>query len=184
MRSGERRSGILFLAAVVALGGMLTWSTPGSGVPTADALRVDVPETCPVTAPGDDAFTPVSETPDELSPGDDQVWYGTPELWTTIPSNGQVRSSSWLSPGEKTFWWSEYFPGGEVEGSPSITVTAEHLDGLAPNVKAGGPGTNGFHPDLGDFMLIGVALPATGCWELTAEYKEATLSYTMWIPED
>lgn len=55
---------------------------------------------------------------------------------------------------------------------------------MAPTVKAGGPGTNGFHPDLGDFMLVGVALPATGCWKLTAEYKGATLSYTMWIPED
>jgi len=183
MRSGERRSGILFLAAVVVLGGMLTWSTPGSRIPTAAALPVDVPETCPVTAPGDDAFTPASQTPDELSPGDGAVWFGTPGLWTKIPPNEQVRSRSWLR-GEKTFWWSENFPGGGVEGSPNITVTAEHLDGLAPTVKAGGPGTNGFHPDLGDFVLVGVTLPGTGCWELTAEYKGATLSYVMWIPED
>jgi hypothetical protein len=124
MRSGERRSGILFLAAVVVLGGMLTWSTPGSRVPTADALPVDAPETCPVTSPRDHAFTPVSETPDELSPGDDQVWYGTPELWTTIPLDEQVRSRSWLR-GEKTFWWSENFPGGGVEGSPNLRVIAE-----------------------------------------------------------
>lgn len=183
MRSGEGRSGILFLAVVVVLGGMLTWSTPGSRVPTAAALPVDVPETCPVTSPGNAAFIPAAQTPDELSPGDDGVWFGTPQLWTKIPPNEQVRNRSWLR-GEKTFWWSESFPGGGVEGTPNITVTAEHLDGLAPTLKAGGPGTNGFHPDLGDFMLVGVALPAAGCWELTAEYKGATLSYDMWIPED
>lgn len=142
---------------------------------------VDVPETCPVTVPGEDAFTPASETPDELSPGDDQVWYGTPELWTKIQPNGQVVDRSWLSPGAKTFWWSENFPGGEIEGSPDITVTAEHLDGTAPIVKAGGPGTNGSHPDLGDFMLVGIELPGTGCWKLTAEYKGATVSYVMWV---
>lgn len=82
----------------------------------------------------------------------------------------------WLHPGAKTFWWSENF---ELM-KPGITVTAEHLDGIAPIVKAGGPGTNGSHPDLGDFMLVGVELPATGCWKLTAEYKGATLSYVMW----
>jgi hypothetical protein len=191
------------LAAVV-LGGILTWPTPDSQAPaaasdptttttppisttlkddTAVPALVDVPETCPVTVPGEDAFTPASETPDELSPGDDQVWYGTPEHWTKIQPNEQVRNRSWLSPGAKTFWWSENFPGGGSEGSPNITVTAENLDGLAPTVKSGGPGTNGFHPELGDFMLVGVELPATGCWKLTAEYKGATLSYVMWVRE-
>ncbi|HVR80447.1 MAG TPA: hypothetical protein VMS99_18900 [Acidimicrobiia bacterium] len=134
-----------------------------------------------MTVPGHDAFTPASETPDDLSPGDDAVWYGTAELWTQIQPIEQVRNRSWLL-GAKTFWWSESFPGGAIEGFPSITVTAEHLDGIAPTAE-GGRGTNGFHPDLGDFMLVGVQLPETGCWKLTAEYKGASLSYVMWIPE-
>lgn len=146
-----------------------------------------VPEWCPTTVPGEDAFTPASETPSEtpeaLPSLYESVWYGTPELWTTLQPNEQVRSRSWLS-GEKTFWWSENFPGGGVEGSPNITVTAEHLEGSAPTVKAGDPGTNGSHPDLGNFMLVGVKLPAAGCWKLTAEYKGATLSYVMWVTEE
>lgn len=137
---------------------------------------------CPVTVP-ETLFTPPA--PYTSDPVDDgMIWYGTPELWTMIRSYGQVVDPSWVSPGAKTFWWSENFPGGAIEGSPNITVTTEHLDGLAPTVKSGGPGTNGFHPDLGDFMLVGVELPAPGCWKLTAEYKGDTLSYVMWVPDE
>jgi hypothetical protein len=147
---------------------------------TAAPALADVPEKCPVTIP-ERLFTPPAPYPPDPV-HDDAVWYGTPELWTAINPKDPVRSESWLR-GEKTFWWSENFPGGAMEGSPNITVTAGHLDGSAPVVKSGGPGTNGFHPDMGDFMLVGVELPAPGCWELTAEYKGASLSYVMWVPD-
>jgi hypothetical protein len=145
------------------------------------AEREDAPSLdCPVTIP-ERLFTPPAPYPPDPV-HDDAVWYGTPELWTAINPKDPVRSETWLR-GEKTFWWSENFPGGAMEGSPNITVTAGHLEGSAPVVKSGGPGTNGFHPDMGDFMLVGVELPAPGCWELTAEYKGASLSYVMWVPD-
>jgi hypothetical protein len=30
-------------------------------------------------------------------------------------------------------------------------------------------------------MLIGVAVPTTGCWRITATYRGATLSYVAWV---
>jgi len=30
-------------------------------------------------------------------------------------------------------------------------------------------------------MLVGVGVPTTGCWEITANYKRATLSYIVWV---
>ena len=95
-----------------------------------------------------------------------------------VNPQGETKDKRWLH-GEKTFWWSESFSlMRELE--PDITVTAEHLDGSAPKVEAE-PGTNGSHPDLGDFMLVGLELPQPGCWKLTAQYKEATLSYVVWV---
>jgi hypothetical protein len=41
--------------------------------------------------------------------------------------------------------------------------------------------TNGYHPDLGSFMLGGVEIPAPGCWELTGHYKGYELSFVIWV---
>ena len=141
-------------------------------------------EACPVTAPGDGPFTPEAETPDGPPPSYQAVWYGTPELWTMVHSQGQdwvslpVGADGSLT--QKTFWWSDDFVLGE-ELEPDITVTAEHLDGSAPTLEAGGPGTNGSHPELGNFMIVGLEIPDEGCWRITAEYRETTLSYVAWV---
>ena len=197
-------------AAVIALafvGVVLTW--PGSGAPvspaafapttttlstpttpvegTVSAVIEGVPESCLVTVPGDNAFTPPSEAPEGPPSVYESVWYGTPELWTMVNPQGAVWRSLPVGTdgrlGEKTFWWSESF-SFSGEPSPNITVTAELLDGPALTVEAGGPGTNGSHPELGDFMLVGLELPQPGCWELTARYKNATLGYVVWVDND
>lgn len=139
-------------------------------------LPTEVPASCPVTIPGTDGFVPSVDAPDPLPDLYDAVWYGTPQLWTMINPNGAIDDHTWLA-GDKTFWWSKDFD--EVE--PDITITGRHLSGSAPTVTFGGPGTNGYHPTLGHFMLVGVQLPEPGCWELTAEYKGASLSYVLWF---
>jgi hypothetical protein len=202
--AAQRRRSLVALSTATAvivlaiLGAVLIWPAPGSQSPaaapaptttlststtvvedTVPAALAGVPESCPVTVPGDDAFAPPSEAPEGPPPLYESVWYGTPELWTMINPQGETSGKRWLG-GEKTFWWSESFSVmGELE--PDITVTAEHLDGSAPKVEAGGPGTNGFNPGLGNFMLVGLELPQPGCWELTARYKNATLSYVVWV---
>jgi hypothetical protein len=142
-------------------------------------LEDPVPESCPLTVPGEDAFTPASEGPDyELPWTYEAVWYGTPELWTMIDLEGEIGSKHIWRRGNKTIWWSaNYSPGDPAE----ITVTAEHLDGKAPRVEVGGPGGGGSHPFWGDFMLVGLKLPEPGCWEIAARYKGATLDYVVWV---
>lgn len=144
-------------------------------------------EACPVTAPGDSPFTPESEVPDGPPPSYEAVWFGTPELWTMVQSQGQdwiglpVGADGSLT--QKTFWWSDDFVLSE-ELEPDITVTAERLDGSAPTLEAGGPGTHGTHPVQGNFMIVGLEIPEEGCWRITAEYRDTTLSYVAWVGDE
>lgn len=153
------------------------------------AAVADVPESCPVTVPRDNGFTPASEAPEGPPSVYEVVWYGTPQLWTMLNPEGEVwrdlpfRDGSFI---QKTFWWSEnYSPVDPAE----IAVAAQHLNGSAPTVEVNKPGGRGHNP----FMLlpthesvtvVGVDIPQPGCWELTAEYKGATLSYVVWVSDD
>lgn len=103
------------------------------------------------------------------------VWYGTPELWTVLPEDGQYRP-------RKSVWWSVSFPGGRVEQQPDITVVAKRLDAPGSPMVSRGLGTNAFTETDGWFMIADfpVELPA-GCWEITAKYKGASLSHVVEI---
>ena len=35
----------------------------------------------------------------------------------------------------------------------------------------------------GEAMLVGIEFPTAGCWQLTAEYRDAVLSYVVWIKD-
>jgi hypothetical protein len=193
-------AGVAAAAAVVVLGfgAVLLWPESGDLAPAVSAATttiteqeeeaaVDAREACPLTMPGNTPFTPAAQAPEGPPELYDSVWYGTPSLWTMVGHAGQVWSD--LPVGEegnltqKTFWWAEGYVFDE-EPAPQITVTAEHIDGSGPTVKAGGPGTNGTHPDLGSFMLVGLELPQEGCWKISAEYKDATLSYVVWVGDE
>jgi len=67
-----------------------------------------------------------------------------------------------------------------MEQQPEITLSARQLDGEAV-VEPFVYGTNAYHPDYGQFMMTGIELPALGCWEITAEYRDATLSFVVWV---
>lgn len=139
------------------------------------------PEECPITAPGRNAFTPASEAPEDPPDVYEVVWYGTPDLWTMIDPQGEINSKRWLD-GDKTFWWSENYSPGDPG---VITVTAKHLNGSAPTVEASKPAGSGFNPFMlapthESITVVVVELPESGCWELTAEYKGATISYVVW----
>lgn len=191
--------GVVAVVAVVMLvfGTVLVWPESGPPAPAAegettttehgDEVIVDASEACPITVPGATPFTPASLTPDGPPELYDSVWYGTSSLWTMVNNDGQVWSG--LPVGEdgsltqKTFWWAEGYVFDE-EPAPAITVTAEQLDGSGPTVRGGGPGTNGTHPDLGSFMLVGLEIPQEGCWKISADYKDATLSYVVWVGDE
>jgi len=74
------------------------------------------------------------------------------------------------------------------EPAPRLTVVARQLDGNAPLVWNGW--ANNAYIDgrgmAGMFMVTGVDIPASGCWEIAAHYVASrnniqTLTYTVWV---
>lgn len=137
---------------------------------------------CPVTKP-EPAFTPSIGGPAPARPpaAYEAAWYGDARLFTMLDLQGEAwvglpRGVEGL--GQKTFWWSEGFDV-DAEPSPSISVAGERLDGGGRFV-APGPGTNAT-ADFGSAMLVGIDIPSTGCWRLTATYEGADLSIVVWV---
>jgi hypothetical protein len=159
-------------------------ATPTSTAsPSANAVTSHVvPSSCHLTKPTHPFLPPVEYSAPARPPAYyDAEWYGTGRLWTMLRHGGEVwfdlpRGADGL--GQKTFWWSADFDVNH-EPQPAISVAGRQLDGsgrfasLAPGTNAGA--------DFGSAMLIGVGVPTTGCWEITATYKRATLSYIAWV---
>jgi hypothetical protein len=110
-------------------------------------------------------------------------WFGSEDLWAMLERDGETwsglpRNNGYY--GQKTFWWSANWPFNE-ELEPRITVSGRRLDGPGRFFNEG-PGTNA-HANFGAAMLLGVGFPTTGCWEITARYKGAVLSYVVLVEE-
>lgn len=136
-------------------------------------------DACPVTQPPNLPFLPPEPYPPQAPSG--EFWYGTDALWTALSPAGRWEALPEGQQGysQKLFLWSEgYDPAREPQ--PPITVSGRRLDGDARPFETSG-GTNGYHADMGQFMLIGLSVPAAGCWELTARYNEASLSFIVWV---
>jgi hypothetical protein len=133
------------------------------------------PAGCPVTIPTGD-FVPPAPYAAEAPYDEDRRWYGTDELWTVLDADGDYGP-------RKSVWWSENFPGGQVEEQPPITVTWERLDqpDLPPIVSD--RGTNVYTGPDGWFMIGGIDPDMPGCWRVTATYKGAQLSYVYHRPQ-
>jgi hypothetical protein len=182
------------MAIAIIMTGLVTTKTfrtpppsnigPASGeTPSSSSSSREV-DGCPVTVPPDPAFVPPEPYPSRPPDLYDKEWYGTAELWTWLGSEGEVwqdladdNGDGMLS--EKTFWWSEELAsGGRLT---PITVAARRLDGPG-SFRVTAPGGGGYRADIRSFMLVGVKIRA-GCWELTARYRNAELSYVVLIKE-
>jgi hypothetical protein len=96
------------------------------------------------------------------------------EVWAGLPVDDGVLGQKWI-------WWSDA-SSGTVEPMSPITVTGRQLDGSASlEAMAGGSGNTGFREDIGSFMMVGIEIPAAGCWELTARYGDVELSYVVMV---
>ena len=137
------------------------------------------PDSCPITQRPESRFIPPEPYPEWPSAG--SFWYGTNEMWTGLRSSGIWESLPKSDDGyrNKIALWSESY-GQTMEQQPEITLSARQLDGDAvvePHVH----GNNAYHPDYEHFMMTGIELPTLGCWEITAEYLDATLSFVVWL---
>jgi hypothetical protein len=136
---------------------------------------------CPLTIPPHPGFVPPEPYPARPPDLYRSVWYGTAELWTMLAPEGEVWEDLPEDDGhfaQKTTWWSERFIPGE-EPAPSLTVAGRRLD-RPGSFEVGGPAGGGHRDDIGSFMLVGLDI-AGGCWELTAAYRGAELSYVVLV---
>ncbi len=186
MNSLARVTIALLLLGGCAQGSEGSGSALGSG-PSPNARDVDG---CPVTVP-ERGFVPPKPYPSEppvLPEPFRDVWYGNPGLWIMLDANGSV----WDLPvaedghvGNKTLWFSENFTLSAVEdfsGDADVAITAVRLDGPAPPVAERG-GVPSFNREIRNFMLVGLELPQPGCWEVTARYQGAELSYVLYVED-
>jgi hypothetical protein len=127
--------------------------TPTSQAPDRASFQVpdDPPDTCLVTPPPGPPFTP----PPPYSPQ-------APAGYT-----------------QKLAWWRKGYDW-RAEPQPKLTVSGRRLDAPAPPFKFS-DATNAFAEDIGSTMLIGVAIPTLGCWEVTGQYVGRELSYVVWV---
>ena len=133
--------------------------------------------TCAITTPAQ-AFVPPK--PYSAFHGDGEFYYGTPALWTIVYPGWHVHSGGKLPFWRVGFDWRK-------EGRPRLTVVARRLDGEGPLVWNGLPGS-GFEDGKGlegMFMVTGIDIPSSGCWEIAARYVADpaihTLTYTLWV---
>jgi hypothetical protein len=143
--------------------------------------RSPAPASCRTTRPPDPPFAPPAPySPTPPSVVDDQFWYGSNELWTALDADG-----IWPMPKrngalfDKSFWWRQRYDG-QAETTPRLWVTGRRLDAPAPAVTSSGA-TNGYEDFMGAFMLVGLELPAGGCWELTGHYAGRSLRFVVWV---
>lgn len=177
---------VLATAAIVTQSGIWAQGEPRTGMaPTAEARPSAATSDagCAVTRP-DPAFAAPSPYPS--SPPDDRyAWFGTPQLWTMLELDGEIwdAANSPFPLGIKIFWWSSNWAGMRAEQEPDITVVATRLDG--PGAVATDHGTNAYADSLGgEAMLAGIEFPTPGCWQVTALYRGAVLSYVLWITDE
>lgn len=184
-------AGAAIVVAAVGIGGQLgIWprvdepnlgTAPSEAGATSQAATGDIG--CSVTRP-DPAFVAPSPYPAAAPPLYESEWFGSDALWTMINRDGEI----WRFPQgpdhlfEKTFWWSLDWGGMRDEPVPALTVVGTRLDG--PGTFTAGPATNAARDDFGEAMLVGVEIPSPGCWQITASYGDAILSYVVSVTDD
>jgi cytochrome c1 len=142
---------------------------------------------CPVTQPPKKAFVPPAPYP-ERTPADDIFWYGTDELWTSLPTDGtwwglpyQTHKDGSGHYVQKVVWWNKDYDW-QSEPDPEFFLKARRLVGPAPTYKSS-EATNMYHPDYGSAILTGVEVPTLGCWEFTGSYLGHEMSFVVWVEE-
>jgi hypothetical protein len=125
--------------------------------------------TCSVTEPPASPFVPPPSVVAAPPPG--WFWYGTDTLWTRLPLNGKAERR------DKSFWWRLGFDGLR-EPLPNLHMTATELH-TGTRVSTPRATTACWGNLDGCAMLTILDLPVAGCWDVTATYEGASVSYTV-----
>jgi len=144
------------------------------------------PNSCPATTQvRTSQFIP--PYPYSRTPSVGAFWFGTDGLWTNLRSRGIWGEAGHYKPddptfGEKLFFWrTGYNP--VLERKPRLTVTGKRLDAPSPPLKAADHANGGWQDRNQPFMVVVINLPTRGCWEITARYETAELSFVVWVAQ-
>ena len=134
---------------------------------------------CAATKPPNPPFVPPK--PYSAFHGEDEFLYGTPALWTVVQQRWRVHTGGKLPFFRQGFDWRK-------EGRPRLTVVARRLDGQGPLVWSGLAGSGEGQGVEEMFMVTGIDIPSSGCWEITAQYVAADpaiqrLTYTVRVSD-
>ena len=143
------------------------------------ALPANPPANCRVTLPATELFVPPSPYL-TTAPGEGSFWFGTAKLWTRLKTDGTwrvLRTSSGYR--EKTFWWREGYHW-RADPTPNLKVTGRRLDAPAQPLVAP-RATNGYREDWKSFMVVGMYFPVAGCWEITGQFGDDSLTFVVWV---
>jgi hypothetical protein len=169
---------------VKALENTTSTSLPEKRIPMESATSEVVPHdpsaSCLTTVPQEPPFT----APEPYSPNapfENEFWLGSEDLWTMLPKDGIWYGLPHNPDGytQKVFWWRDGYVWTE-EPEPELIVTGERLDASVPPLIAS-KATNAYASDIGSAMLVGVDFPTLGCWKITGRYKDAELSFVVWV---
>jgi hypothetical protein len=191
---------VLFLA-LLALGGAASAQSPGEGDASArgfygqqflsaEAARQDTPPaSCHVTIPTEYSSASIPQLTGKATRFGIAAYglvsnYGTDKLSTLLPVDGVWRG---LNPRKVSDFaysnklpWFRIHPAFSVDDDP-LTVTGKRLDGPAPRFVSTFA-SNGMREDKDRAMLMGgIDIPVYGCWEINGHYKDADLSFTVWV---
>jgi hypothetical protein len=137
-----------------------------------------IPESCPVTrATPETRFTPASPS-SHFSTGSTMFWYGSDSLYTHLYSDGRWRGiTSPTGTRNKSFWFRK--DAEWLQEQPyQLKVTYRQLTESGPMFD-GPEVTNAI---LGKEVAMLLMLEFTrGCWEVTASYKNAQVSFVTWV---
>jgi hypothetical protein len=141
------------------------------------ALFAQAPDTCPVTKPSTQPFVPPLPFSEQADPR--VFWYGTDDLWTSLPTNGVWLFGKKNPPPELRFLRSVHLwrqPFWDVESKAKLVVTASRLDAAVATVTGGAP--YGGWLEESQSVQVNIKFPTAGCWRVTARYEEKELTFT------
>jgi hypothetical protein len=138
---------------------------------------------CPVTAPPNPPFVapaPHTPIPSDLS----EFWFGTDDLWTVLRTNGLWHALPHNAQGyrQKIFLWSKDYKW-TPQPQPSPRISGRRLDGDAPPFVRE-QGTSSPSVDGAPAMIMGIDVPATGCWEITSLYRGHELKFVVAVEDN
>jgi hypothetical protein len=136
-----------------------------------------VPMTCPVTRAFDQHFIPPFPYSSQPAPG--RGWFGTDRLWVMAPASVWTGIST--SRDEPVFrnkiaWWRQGYDW-RSQPKPRLRIRGRRLDRSAKPLSATVSNAGATLP----YMMSLIEVPTFGCWEITGQYDDDTLTFVVWV---